>query len=95
MLPRRWRRRVKVWLFGLTLVAATGLLAVVTIAPFLDRGGEMPENVGLRVLTLFARDTALRRTTLASALGLVVTAFAFFRPPGTRPPRAPSDVVGA
>jgi hypothetical protein len=32
------------------------------------------------LLALFARDAAIRRTALASAVGLMVTACVFFRP---------------
>ncbi len=91
---RRWRRRLPAFLFTLCLALASGLTAVVIAAPFLD-GVSLPGEIPDRVLRLFARDVALRRTALASAAGLTVTAFIFFRPPYGRPPRSPTDVVGA
>ena len=58
-------------------------------------GGPPAGDLASRALALFAHDTTLRRTALASAAGLVATAFVFFRPPYGRPPRAPTDVIGA
>src|SRR5262249_523306 len=87
-------------LWGLTLAAATALFLLVLVPPLLDNGWGRTEG-GSRLLTLFARDATLRRTALASALGLIVTACVFFRPlspAGSRPNeprRPPSDVVGA
>jgi hypothetical protein len=95
MFLRRWRRRLPGVLFATCLLLAGGLVALVVAAPYIDRGGEPPADIGGRALVLFARDTTLRRTALASAVGLVATAFVFFRPPYTRPPRAPTDVIGA
>jgi hypothetical protein len=78
-------------LFRLTLALA-GLLAVLVAAgPLLDREG-LPEFVAL-----FARDATVRRTAVASAAGLAVTAWVFFRPAGrgrtlprkSRKPRRP------
>jgi hypothetical protein len=60
-------------LWRLTLVVSTLMVLLVIAAPWID-AGEWP------LLTLFANDQAVRRTTLASALGLVVTAAIFFRP---------------
>jgi hypothetical protein len=65
-------------LFRLTVAAATGLVALVLLAPRLGPGSGP-------VLDLFARDPAVRRTALASAAGLVATASIFFRPPNGRP----------
>jgi hypothetical protein len=88
-------------LFYLTLVISGGLIALVLLAPLLDNAEEKPEG-GQRVLAVFARDGALRRTALASAAGLAVTACVFFRTPrAPRPPRVPRSsspsgpVVGA
>ena len=62
--------------------------------PLEDRSEFVPD--GARpVVRLFAQDATVRQTAVASALGLVVTAFAFFRGPYLRPPRAPTDVIGA
>jgi hypothetical protein len=91
----RWRRRLPGVFFVFCLVLAGGLVTLVLVAPSIDLGGEAPTDTAGRVLVLFARDATLRRTALASAAGLVATAFVFFRPPYSRPPRAPTDVIGA
>ena len=95
MLIRRWRRRLPGVLFWLCLTAAGVLVALVLAAPALDGGGDVLPGGVRRVLHLFAHDATVRQTAVASALGLVVTAFAFFRGPYVRPPRAPTDVIGA
>jgi hypothetical protein len=89
------------WLFRLCFALATLLLALVLLAPLLDAGEPAPTG-GRRILALFARDSALRRTSLASAAGLVVTACVFFLPasppaPGPDGPRRPrsSGIAGA
>jgi len=86
------------FLFWLGLSLAASLFALVLLAPLLDDGN-------LRLLTLFARDAVVRRTTLASAIGLAVTACVFFRaPPPVSAPVAvrkvsrkppPQRIVGA
>lgn len=88
-------------LFRLTVLLATVLLGLVCLAPFADPGAPRPQGGG-RVLTLFARDLFVRRTAVASTLGLYVTAWVFFRP-GARggssrrpkPPPPPVTIVGA
>ncbi len=66
-------------LYRLTLGMAAALVALVIVAPFVD-------DPGLRargwwwLVAAFARDTALRRTAIATALGLATTATIFFRP---------------
>jgi hypothetical protein len=90
-------------LFRLTIGGAVTLIVVVFAAPLLDNGSP-PAHGWSRLLALFARDATLRRTALASTVGLIVTACVFFRPPGgfrsrtrkpkpTKPP--PPTVVGA
>jgi hypothetical protein len=91
MAVRLWLSRV---LFGLAGTAAALLVAAVVAAPWLDAGGEAPGGWG-RLVALFARDPALRRTSLASAAGLFVTACVFFRPPSGPAPRPRSPVAGA
>jgi hypothetical protein len=90
-------------LFRLTLALAALLLLGVVAAPLLDREGA-PSDDWSRVVSLFARDAALRRTSLASAVGLAVTGWVFFRPArravapprqGKRPRRPPPTGVGA
>lgn len=92
-----WSRK----LFWLALGLSGGLIFLVLLAPLLDNGAEKPDG-GQRVLAVFARDGAMRRTALASAAGLAVTACVFFRTPRVpRPPRMPRSsgpagpVVGA
>ncbi len=65
-------------LFGLGLTLAGLLVALVVAAPFLVESEEAAGGWG-RVVALFAHDPGLRRTCLASAAGLVVTACVFFR----------------
>jgi hypothetical protein len=79
-----WLRR---WLFRAAVAAAAALAGAVGLAPLLDRGGEAPEGWA-RVVALFGRDPALRRTSLAAAAGLLVTACVFFQP--TPPPPGPA-----
>lgn len=81
---------------------ALALVLLVVVSPWLVPADGSPRGWG-RLLTLFARDAALRRTALACAVGLAVTARIFFRPPDHRlpPPRRrlrpppPSGVAGA
>src|SRR5436190_19574345 len=79
------------------------LVAVVLLAPLYDTAEPVPEGWD-RLVALFARDSTLRRTCLASAAGLVVSACVFFRPAGvpnhpasSQAPRRPrsSGVAGA
>lgn len=89
-----WRRRVPMALFILCLLLAAGLVGLVLLAPKLAT--DQPSgDWAVRTLSLFASDAAVRRTAIGAAVGLVATAFVFFRPPYTRPPRAPTDVIGA
>lgn len=81
------------WLFATTLGIAGLLLAAIALCPLL--AGER----GPRVVQLFAQDVVVRRTALASALGLTVTAFLFFTSPSPgrerskpRKPRTPGAV---
>jgi hypothetical protein len=90
----RWRRRIPGVLFVLCLLLAAGLAGLVGLAGSLD-DGQPTESAPGRALALFARDAVVRRTCLGAAVGLVATAFVFFRPPYSRPPRAPTDVIGA
>jgi hypothetical protein len=81
-------------LFWLNLLAAVGLLALLLASPFVLNASSP------RITRLFAADSTVRKTALAGAIGLAVTAFVFFRsriaeptPPSHRTP--PSNVVGA
>ena len=95
MLIRRWRRRLPGVLYWLCLACAAILLALVLAGPTLDGSKEFVPEGARPIVRLFAEDATVRQTAIASALGLVVTAFAFFRGPYLRPPRAPTDVIGA
>ena len=66
-------------LFRLALLLSLLLFLLVILAPLGDNGEAQPAGWG-RLLALFARDAAIRRTALASAVGLMVTACVFFRP---------------
>jgi hypothetical protein len=61
-------------LFAGTLLVAAVLLLLVALMPF------VVEYVPIPVLPLFADDVTVRRTAIAGAIGLIVTAFVFFRP---------------
>jgi hypothetical protein len=89
-------------LFGLAITLSLFLILLVILAPLVDNGDAQP--AGWRhVLALFARDPALRRTAVASAVGLMVTASVFFRSPPRPAPRKrrrttappPPSVAGA
>ena len=84
------RRMMARLLFGGACAAAFLLCAAVVAAPWLGGGAVQGWR---RVLALFAHDAAVRRTSLAGAAGLVVTACVFFRP-GPRPPRRPRRAFG-
>ena len=89
------RERLReVWLprllFVLTSAAGLGLLLAVPLGPCL--GG----RDGPAVLRLFAGDAVVRRTAVASGLGLLVTACVFFRPvPPKEQKRPPDPMAGA
>ena len=89
-------------LFGLAFLLSLSLIVLVILAPLVDNGDAQPEG-WTRLLALFAHDAAIRRTALASAFGLMVTASVFFRPPPRPAPRKrrrttappPPSVAGA
>jgi hypothetical protein len=75
-----------------TAAVSAGLLLLVVLSPVIvSRLSEGSEP--RRIMTLFARDAVVRRTALASALGLMVTASVFFRAGRPRNPqtRAPNE----
>ena len=87
------------WIPGLcfvfTLGAALFLAGAVLLAPWL--GGDATEP---SLTALFAGDLAVRRTAIASAIGLAATAFIFFRPVGwfrkrSHETEAPTKIAGA
>jgi hypothetical protein len=83
-------------LYFLILLIAAVLILLVILSPWLDNW------VDVRVISFFAHDRTLRSTSVASALGLIVTACVFFRPAArTRRPQAkdrrpsPPNIAGA
>jgi hypothetical protein len=89
------RDRPPRFLFLATVVLSAGLILLVIAAPAVDNAAS-PSAGGGRVVRLFARDPTLRRTTVASAVGLLVTACVFFRLPPEAPKAKPlRDVAGA
>ena len=74
-----WDRIRYTWLPRLfflgTLSLALALILAVVASPWV-----VSFYVPPHLLTLFANDVTVRRTALASAAGLIVTAFVFFRP---------------
>ncbi len=90
------RRPTTNWLAVLlwwsTAAVSAGLVLLVLFSPVIvARPGE--ESGPHPVLALFARDAVVRRTALASALGLMVTASVFFRAgrPRLRGTRTPDE----
>lgn len=88
------------FLFLVTVLLSLALAAAVFIAPIIEL--DNTEGILPDLQALFAWDITVRRTAVASAIGLMVTAFIFFRARGTameaarkkhRPP--PSNIAGA
>jgi hypothetical protein len=75
-----WQELRDYWLplmlFGGVLLLAILLLGAVAAAPYLIDFVAGPHEI----LKLFAADTTVRRASIAGAIGLIVTAFVFFRP---------------
>jgi hypothetical protein len=99
----RFRLSATCLLFGVNLLLAAALLALVVFAPLLQGQAANP-NAWSRLFLLFGQDAAVRRTALAAAAGLIVTAWVFFRVPVSirvtaprtvRVHMTPSNVVGA
>src|SRR5438477_906382 len=92
------RRFLSYWIPRLCFVAAGAtalfLPLLVCFAPMLNDRME-PGSSWAQAVRLFAADTTLRRTAIASAIGLLVTAFVFFRVPGRRQRRVPEREAGA
>ena len=73
-------------LFVGTMLAAAILLALVAAMPFVAE----EVLVSQPLLKLFADDTVVRRSSIAGAVGLIVTAWVFFRPNASLLSRKPS-----
>jgi hypothetical protein len=76
--PSYWLPRI---LFLLTVGLASALILLVLLSPWFDNKVTVAGGRS-RVVKLFAQDKTLRRTAVASAMGLMATACVFFRPPG-------------
>jgi hypothetical protein len=74
-------------LFLVTLALAASLMGASFAGPYLVRYFRQPPDV----LLLFGGDMTVRRTAFASALGLCVTAFVFFRPGLAKKRKTPKD----
>jgi len=101
MPPPRRRSLFPSLLFCINVLIAAGLLTLVFISPLVDHAEAKPQGWS-RFLALFAHDATLRRTVIAGAIGLLVTAWVFFRP--INPARSsgqssrmspPGNIVGA
>jgi len=88
------------FLFLLTVLVSLGLAGAVFVAPIIEL--DPSDGLWSDLQAMFALDLAVRRTAVASAIGLLVTAWVFFRPRGVaaettrkkhRPP--PANIAGA
>jgi hypothetical protein len=68
--------RGSLFLFVVALLCAVALMATAAAGPHLIAPIAEPHDV----LLLFGKDMTVRRTAFASSLGLLATAFVFFRP---------------
>jgi hypothetical protein len=88
------------WLFRVVCGLALLLVLAVLAAPLIHDAEIGPKSFR-RLVFLFAHDATIRRTSIASAMGLLVTACVFFRSTADStvqvpPPRKKrSDVAGA
>lgn len=74
-------------LFLLVIALSAGILGLVLIAPWLESSS--------RIIVLFATDATVRQTSLACAIGMLVTACVFFRARQNRQPVRKSTPPGA
>lgn len=87
------------FLFWLLLILSALLIALVVLCPVVDDGIARPES-WRRFVTVFARDGTVRKTAIACAIGLTVTAYVFFRegqpprPSARKNPSAPAPPSG-
>jgi hypothetical protein len=75
-----WDHLRDFWMPRLLFVATLALAAVLALA--VVAGPSLAEKNQHGLLGLFAGDVIVRRTALASSVGLAVTAYVFFRPGG-------------
>lgn len=87
-------------LFLVTVLLSMVLAGAVFVAPIVDSADT--DDIWSNLQALFAADITVRRTAVASAIGLMVTAFIFFRARAAtadssrrkhRPP--PGNIAGA
>jgi hypothetical protein len=71
-----WLRRL---FFVVTAALGLALPLAVLLTPSLV--ADPPHETDWQLLLLFARDAVVRRTAVVSGVGLLVTAFVFFRAP--------------
>ena len=90
-----WQRLRECWLplllFTGALLMAFTLLALVVASPLAV--DYLPAS---QFMQLFAEDAVVRRSSIAGAIGLLVTAFVFFRPnlgAGRKAPKANKDTM--
>jgi hypothetical protein len=80
-LPSVWLPRL---LFGITVALGVALLALVILCP-LVAAADLPAAGWPRLAGLFAHDAVVRHTAIAGGLGLLATAWIFFRTAGPLP----------
>ncbi len=68
-------------LFTVATFVAAALLLLVAAMPFVAEYFVINNDL----LSLFAGDAVVRRSSIAGAIGLIVTAFVFFRPRAAAP----------
>jgi hypothetical protein len=95
-----WTARLLFWLCE---IIAGALIALVVLCPLIDLGSSADHGWS-KALALFGHDAVLRRTAIASAVGLAVTAGIFFWPAARSRPRprkrsklppSSADILGA
>ena len=84
--PSFWFPRL---LFRVTFLLAIVLISLVFLAPLFGDHRTTAAQGATRWIALFAHDVVLRRTAIASAIGLGVTASIFYRPQIRRRPAPP------
>ena len=90
-----WQELRDYWL-PLMLFAAALFVAVVLLALAIAMPFAIEYLPSVPLLQLFAEDATVQRSSIAGAIGLIVTAFVFFRPGASRKPstkKPPHDTV--
>lgn len=84
-----WDRLRTYWLPRFLFVMTLALAVILGVLALVSRW-LFAEKSPAQLLTLFAHDVTVQRTAIACAIGLVVTAFVFFRPATQPKPKTPS-----